>query len=137
MSRTGVLAIAAAAVMSILWRPAVAEDPPAKVVAALEKLVPGIAPDRIRMSVLPGLYEVSFGPSVVYVSADGRYLIQGDLVELDSGKNHTRDRRREHRRERMATVKENDMLILENGQLVPGYVQPLELLEILEGNKTG
>jgi hypothetical protein len=72
MSRTGALAIAGAAVMSILWQPAVAEDPPAKVVAALEKIVPGIAPDRIRMSVLPGLYEVSFGPSVVYVSADGR-----------------------------------------------------------------
>lgn len=28
-------------------------------------------------------------------------------------------------------------LILENGQLVPGYVQPLELLEILERNTTG
>ena len=97
--------------MSILWQPAIAEDPPAKVVAALNKIVPGIPPDSIRMSVLPGLYEVSFGPSVVYVSADGRYLIQGDLVELGSGRNHTRERKRVHRRERMAVVKENDMVV--------------------------
>lgn len=111
MPRSGALVIAVTAVVCILWRPAHAADPPARVVAALEKIVPGIAPDKIQMSVLPGLYEVSYGPSVVYVSADGRYLIQGDLVELDSGKNHTRDRRREHRRERMATVEENDMVV--------------------------
>lgn len=111
MSRTGVLAMAAVAVMSILWQPAVAQDPPAAVAAALNKIVPGVPPDRIRASILPGLYEVSFGPTVVYVSADGRYLIQGDLVELESGKNHTRDRRREHRRERMARAKDNEKII--------------------------
>jgi len=34
-------------------------------------------------------------------------------------------------------VRGTPSLILENGQLVPGYVQPLELLEILEGSKAG
>jgi thiol:disulfide interchange protein DsbC len=111
MSRTGVVAIAALAVMSVLWQPAIADDPPAEVLAALEKLVPGIPPDRIELSALPGLYEVSFGPSVVYLSADGRYLIQGDLVNLQSGQNYTRARRRAHRRDRMATVNPDDMVV--------------------------
>ncbi len=38
---------------------------------------------------------------------------------------------------RAVGVRGTPSLILENGQLVPGYVQPLELLEILEGNKAG
>ena len=54
--------------------------------AALQKIVPNIPPDSVEMSALPGLYQVSYGPSVVYVSADGRYLIQGDMVELESGR---------------------------------------------------
>ena len=38
---------------------------------------------------------------------------------------------------RAVGVRGTPSLILENGQLVPGYVQPLELLEILEQNITG
>ena len=96
--------MAALAVLSVLWQPALAEDPPAKVVAALGKIIPDVDPDRIERSAIAGLFEVSFGAMVVYVSEDGRYLIRGDMVNLDSGKNYTRERRREHRRESMATV---------------------------------
>jgi thiol:disulfide interchange protein DsbC len=110
MSRTAVLAAAAMAVLTLLWQPAIAEDPPAAVMAALQKIVPNIAPDSVEMSALPGLYQVSYGPSVVYVSADGRYLIQGDMVELESGRNFTRDRRRDHRRESMRRVNERDVV---------------------------
>jgi thiol:disulfide interchange protein DsbC len=111
MSRFAVLTTAALAVISILWQPAVAEDPPATVLAALDKIVPGIPPDRIAVSALPGLYEVSYGPTVVYVSADGRFLIQGDLVDIDSRTNYTRERQREHRRSRMSGVSEDDMIV--------------------------
>lgn len=110
MSRTSVLAATAMAIMTLLWQPASAEDPPAAVMAALQKMVPNIPPDSVKESALPGLYEVSYGPSVVYVSVDGRYLIQGDMVELDSGRNFTRDRRREHRRESMRGVSERDVV---------------------------
>ena len=54
---------------------------------------------------------MSYGPTVVYISADGKFLLQGDLVEIDSRKNHTRERQREHRRERMASVSEDDMIV--------------------------
>lgn len=105
VSMTTVLALA-----GVLGQPAAAEDPPATVLAALAKLVPGIPPDHIEVSALPGLYEVSYGPTVVYVSADGRFLIQGDLVEIESRTNYTRERQREHRRQRMASVREADTI---------------------------
>lgn len=111
MSRTVLSAMAVLAVTGLLGQPAAAEDPPATVLTALEKLVPGIPPDRIEASALPGLYEVSYGPTVVYVSADGRFLIQGDLVEIDSRTNHTQERQRGYRRERMAGVRESDMIV--------------------------
>ena len=111
MSRTRVLAMATVAVLSILWKPAIADEAPAGVLAALEKVVPGIPPDKIEPSALPGLYEVSYGPTVVYVSTDGRFLIKGDLVNVESGKNYTRERRRELRRERMDGVKAKDMVV--------------------------
>lgn len=111
MSRIGIVAMAVVAVMSSVWQSAVAEDPPATVVAALNKMVPGIRPDSIEASALPGLYEVSYGPTVVYVSSDGRFLIQGDLVEIESRTNHTRERKRGHRRDQMAHVSEDDMIV--------------------------
>lgn len=111
MSRFGILAMAVVAVLCNGWQPAVAEDPPATVVAALEKMVPGIRPDSIEVSALPGLYEVSYGAVVVYVSADGRFLIQGDLVEIESRTNHTRERKRDRRRDQMAQVSEDDMIV--------------------------
>ena len=110
MPRTRALAAAAISVAILLWQPAVAGDPPAEVMAALDRIVPNIPPDKIQESALPGLYEVSYGPSVVYVSADGRYLIQGDMVELESGRNFSRDRRWEHRRETMRRVGERDVV---------------------------
>ena len=102
--------LAIVAVSGVLVPAAIAEDPPAPVVEALDKIVPGIPADRIEPSALPGLYEVSYGPTVVYISADGRFLLQGDLVEIDSRKNFTRERQREHRRERMAAVKEGETI---------------------------
>ena len=93
MTPTRLSAIAALAVLSVFWQPAVAQDPPRAVVAALDKAIPDIVPDSIQPSAVPGLYEVSYGTMVIYVSEDGR--------------------------------------------LIPGYVPPRELLEMLEENDTG
>ena len=55
--------------------------------AALEKAVPDIKVTQIRESQIPGLFEVMFGADVLYVSADGRYIIQGDLLDLNDRRN--------------------------------------------------
>ena len=111
MLRVSTTILAVAAIVGVLARPALAEEPPAAVIDALEKIVPGIPPDRVELSALSGLYEVSYGPTVVYVSADGRFLLQGDLVEIESRTNYTRERQRAHRRERMASVDEADTIV--------------------------
>jgi thiol:disulfide interchange protein DsbC len=99
------------ATLAILWQPAIAEDPPAGLLEAISKIIPGVSPDRITPSPLPGIFEVSYGPTVIYVSADGRYLIQGDVVDIGTRKNLTRARRREARREVIRGLDEDDMII--------------------------
>ncbi|HKJ22338.1 MAG TPA: DsbC family protein [Gammaproteobacteria bacterium] len=59
----------------------------------LAGLLPGKTPDRIVPSPVPGLYEVDFGPQVFYVSKDGHYLLDGDMVDLKERKNLTEQRR--------------------------------------------
>ena len=57
--------------------------------AALLKAVPGATIDSIKPSIIPGYREVGIGGKVVYVSADGRYLMQGALVDLQTRDNLT------------------------------------------------
>jgi len=78
---------------------------------AVAKLVPGVEPDQVRQSPLPGLYEVAFGPTVVYVSADGRYLLRGDVIDLESRQNLTEASRREARADTVAKLGEDSMIV--------------------------
>ncbi len=62
--------------------------------AAIEKMSQGNAkPDSIRSSEVEGLYEVVLGTQVVYVSADGRYLLNGDLLDVQQRRNISDERR--------------------------------------------
>ncbi len=46
-------------------------------------------PASIKPSAVPDLYEVMYGTEVVYVTADGKYFLAGDLINMDSRKNMT------------------------------------------------
>lgn len=49
---------------------------------AIEKAMPDAQIDSIKASPIAGYREVAIGGRVVYISADGRYLIQGNLFDL-------------------------------------------------------
>jgi len=51
---------------------------------AVEKAMPDAQIDSIKASPIPGYREVALGARVIYVSADGRYLIQGSLFDLNT-----------------------------------------------------
>ncbi len=78
---------------------------------ALAKLAPGLEPDSINPSSLEGMYEVVFGLDVFYISADGRYLLNGSLVDIKAGKNLTEDKRAEGRLGLISSIDESNMII--------------------------
>lgn len=55
-----------------------------KIRSSLNVLLPGLKPDTVSATPVPGLYELTFGPRIVYVTGDGRYLVQGKLVDLET-----------------------------------------------------
>jgi len=46
-------------------------------------------PDTITESPIPNVFQVMYGTEVVYISADGKYFIAGDLINLETRENLT------------------------------------------------
>ena len=58
----------------------------------LAETMPSISVDDISDSEIKGLYEVMVGADVIYVSEDGKYLIQGHMFDLIAKKDLTEDK---------------------------------------------
>jgi thiol:disulfide interchange protein DsbC len=76
----------------------------------LAKKLPGAKAEDVRPSPIPGVYEIAMGSSMAYITADGKYLISGDLYEIDSKTNLTEERRAEGRVRTLATIKDADTI---------------------------
>lgn len=74
---------------------------------------PDLNTDEIRPSPIDGMYEISVGGKVAYISADGRYLIQGDLYDVQAEENLTEKRRIAARMESLDAISESRMIIFE------------------------
>jgi len=79
--------------------------------APLQAALNGEKPDSVAPTAIPGLYEVVLGGQVLYLSEDGRFVIQGDLLELASRDNLTEKRRGEMRGKAIDAVGEDKMVV--------------------------
>ena len=69
-----------------------------------------INPQNIQPSPIDGWYTVRKGAVVAYISADGRYLLQGDLIDLDTQVNLSETERNSARIEMMAAIPDDEMI---------------------------
>lgn len=110
--KSKILSFVTAAVCSLIFAgPAAAADDLAAIKKVLQQIAPGAKPDRIAESPLPGLYEVSIGPDVLYVSKDGRYVVQGDLINLATQENLTETQRGQGRMQLLRGLDEKGMIV--------------------------
>jgi thiol:disulfide interchange protein DsbC len=84
---------------------------PADVRARIVAKLPGASPNDVAVSPVPGLYEVTMGGLVAYVSADGKYLLSGNVYDLDTQVNLTATRRNAARAKALAAVSESQMIV--------------------------
>ncbi len=70
-----------------------ANDDIEKLKQQMQKRLPDISISDLKPAPIPGLYEMVFGTRVAYVSADGQYMLMGDLIELNNKRNLTAMRR--------------------------------------------
>jgi thiol:disulfide interchange protein DsbC len=81
--------------------------------AAIRKTLGDITPDNIDKTPVAGIYEVTVGPHVIYVTGDGRYMFQGELIDMFNHKSLTEPRRRLVVKQLIDAVSEDDMIIYE------------------------
>ncbi len=108
--------IALFATLLIVTPPAFAEDESQElelelVRAAVTGLFDEIEPQHIMASPIDGWYMIRKGAIVAYISSDGRYLLQGDLIDLELQVNLSEESRDEARRLMMSEIPKEHMII--------------------------
>lgn len=77
---------------------------------AIHKLVPAAQIESIDIAPVPGLYVVVASGQVVYVSADGKYLLQGSLFDLDQRSDLTAERMNAVRKAAVAKLSKDQQI---------------------------
>lgn len=81
----------------------------------LTSVMPNAEPDSVMESAMPGIYEAVFGAQVVYLSSDGRYMIEGDVYDLKQRVNLTEGLRKSGRVKAVNTIDKDSMIIFTPG----------------------
>jgi len=97
--------------LSLILAVSVAQDDAELSKEELAKTLVGVEASGIADSPLPGMYEVAVGSNVAYVTSDGRFLLQGDLYDLNTNENMTETRRARERVNMLAGVDAADMIV--------------------------
>lgn len=104
------LSFAAALTLSFTAAVAVADVPREDVRAKIAERL-DVKPEDIRPSPVPGLFEVVSGSDVGYVSADGRFYVDGDVFDMETRANLTEERRKVGRAALLKGVRDEDTIV--------------------------
>jgi len=78
---------------------------------ALAERLPQATDATIKPSPVKGLYEVLAGSQVMYMSGDARYVIDGNMFDLQERRNLTEETRSGIRKQELAELGEENMLV--------------------------
>lgn len=81
---------------------------------ALAAKIPGTHPEDLRATPVQGIYELTHGSDISYVTADAKYVFSGDLFRITAQgdfPNLTETHREEIRLAKLAAIPESDMLV--------------------------
>jgi thiol:disulfide interchange protein DsbC len=88
-------------------------DEAANIRAALARVLPDYKPTSVQPTPMPGLYQVEIGPQVMFVTGDGRYLIDGAVVDLQTREDITESARNSARLRAIDKIGEENMVVFD------------------------
>jgi thiol:disulfide interchange protein DsbC len=109
-SLSAALSIVVAAV-ALYGSVASAEDAVDPRVALLKRLPPSAKVEDLRPAPIPGLYEFSQGAEISYLTADGKYFIDGNIYDMATRQNLSEVRRAQARVVLIGAIPESQMVI--------------------------
>lgn len=77
----------------------------------LSKSMPSVKIDSIKPSVVKGLYEVTVGANILYVSEDGKYLLQGRLIDVEARTDLTEEKLSGIRKTSLENIGQDHMIV--------------------------
>jgi thiol:disulfide interchange protein DsbC len=78
---------------------------------SLGGVFPGVTPSEISPSPMPGVSEVLIGPRLFYITNDGKYLLQGSLIDLETRTDISEQRRNGLRLAAINELGEENMIV--------------------------
>jgi thiol:disulfide interchange protein DsbC len=78
---------------------------------ALGEMLPGFPVESIRPSPIDGVSEVQLGSRIFYISNDGKYLLQGNLIDMKTRVDLSEERRKEIRAGSIDDLGEDKMIV--------------------------
>jgi thiol:disulfide interchange protein DsbC len=78
---------------------------------SMTKSMPTMKIDSIKPSEVKGLYEVIVGSNIYYVSEDGKYLLQGRLVDVAARKDLTEEKLNGTRKQAIEKIGQDNMIV--------------------------
>ena len=100
--------------VALVVSPAMADEVSAELEQVRQKVADMfdlIGPEDVSTSPVEGWYMIHKGSVVVYISADGRYLLQGDMIDLDQDVNLSESARNAGRRELLASLLDDQVIL--------------------------
>lgn len=109
MHRLGVLLLSFGVASAPVWADEKADIEAVKKV--LQKIIPTSEADVVSPSQIPGVFEAVYGTQIFYISKDGKYLIQGDMIDVQNRENMSDKIRGKQRLKLIKTVDEKSMIV--------------------------
>ena len=74
-----------------------AEQVEERLAKSLQQVFPDINISSVHATPIDNLYEVMVGPDVIYMTGDARYVLKGDLIDMQERRNLSEDVRSQSR----------------------------------------
>lgn len=112
ISILAIYAALAAAVTAMAGEPAGTDDPRDTMAQALNKNgLTEVTAENLTASPIPGIWELTVGMELYYVSDNGRYLVKGEIIDLNGFVNVTEHRKSSARLAAIGEIDESRMII--------------------------
>lgn len=90
-----------------------------RLTARIRTVLPDAKVTSVKAAPIAGLYEILIGPSLLYMTEDGKFIVKGDIFDVGAKRNLTMSRRAEARVEGFKSLGKDSMIEFapENGKV--------------------
>ncbi len=86
------------------------EQVEARLIESMQQVFPGIDISHVKSTPIDNIYEVMMGPDVVYMTGDARFVLKGDLIDMQERRNLSEDVRSQARVDLLNNIPENEYI---------------------------